>query len=416
MRRIAVSVRKDLLRTLRRPLGTLLLLAFPLAFAGVIAMTFGTSGDVSIRVPVLVENQDDGFASTFLLGALGSEQMAQHFAIEAVASGGAARMERGEASALLVIPAGFTDDLLGGRPVKLRLVRNPSERIRPEIAEQMTRVLADVLDAGSYALRAPLEELSGMLDTEGGTAAAVGALAASFHRALGAGAEYVFPPVIELEVATAEGEGDEPSQGSSSPFLWMLPGASVFALFLIGDLSMRDVLVEAQAGTLRRQLAGPLGPGTVLAAKAAHTALLSAISIAILSVAGAFAVRGGIDGVAFVVLSLSLVLLVTGTASFVYGAARSQRQGATVAAAVYLFLAFLGGSFFPVESLPAALRGIATFTPFHWATDGYVELIRRGGGLREVAANAVSLALTGAILLLAGSRLLRWRLVHGWLT
>ena len=38
-------------------------------------------------------------------------------------------------------------------------------------------------------------------------------------------------------------------------FLMVLPGISVFGLFVVGDLAMRDLLDETTAGTLRRQLA-----------------------------------------------------------------------------------------------------------------------------------------------------------------
>ena len=46
--------------------------------------------------------------------------------------------------------------------------------------------------------------------------------------------------------------------GTFSIFLIVLPGVSVWALFMLGDMAMRDILTESTPGTLRRQLSGPL--------------------------------------------------------------------------------------------------------------------------------------------------------------
>jgi len=168
MRRIAWMVRKDLLRRLRQPLGIGLLLAFPLVFSLMIAVTFGTGGSSFPKVRLFVENRDGNLVGDFLSSSLGSPEFAEYFEVEAVGEEGMARMEQGEASALLRIPDQFTEDLLDGKPTSLELVRNPAEGIMPEVAEQVATVLADVLSSGSRVLRGPLDTLKPMLDAGGG--------------------------------------------------------------------------------------------------------------------------------------------------------------------------------------------------------------------------------------------------------
>ena len=193
----------------------------------------------------------------------------------------------------------------------------------------------------------------------------------------------------------------------------VLPGISVWALFMLGDIAMRDILTESVAGTLRRQLSGPVHAWQLVLGKALYTAVLASISLVLLSAIGWLASEGGIDLLGFAVLSLALVLAVTGFSATAYGLARTERQGATFAGIIMMVFAFLGGAFFQVESLPALAQRLAPLSPFYWGTQGYQELIRNGTGLSAILPNAGVLAGVGAVLLFAGAFLLERKLVRG---
>jgi ABC-2 type transport system permease protein len=417
MRAILGMVVKDLRRDVRQPLGLLLTLAFPLLFAGLLAIVFGGDGPLP-RVALLVEDRDEDLVSHAVLAAFGAEQMATYFDVEEVGDEGQARIERGEASALLRIPEGFTDAYLRGEPATLELLRNPAQSILPEVAEQIAASLTEVLSAGSFALREPLERLDRLRNDSGTgfSSAAFAEIAATAGDVMEDASARLFPPVITLEASTLdapEGEGAGGGQADfETLFLWVLPGITVFALFMIGDQIMRDILVEQQAGTLRRQLAGPLGAGTVVAGKVAHTAVVACLSLVILSAVGWTVAERGIDLLGFAVLALALILAVTGTAALIYGVARNERQGATLSAVAFMVFAFVGGSFIQIGDLPAALQRIAPFTPFYWANRGFQVLLQDGGGLVDVLPRVGVLAAIGSIGLVVGSRLLHARLLR----
>jgi ABC-2 type transport system permease protein len=414
-RAILGMVIKDLRRDVRQPMGILIMLAFPLMFALLLALTFGTGDSPMPKVELLVEDLDDDLASAALLAAFGSEQMTAYFEVERVGPEGRERIENGEASALLRIPAGFTDDLLRGEPTALELVRNPAESILPEISEQLASSLTEILSAGSFALREPLERLGRMRDetTNEGAAARVSQIALGAGQVLDRSSGFLFPPVITLETATLDDpEAGAVSGGTGTLFLWVLPGIAVFSLFMLGDQVMRDILVEQESGTLRRQLAGPLGTGTVVAGKVAHTAAVATICLAILSVFGWWVAEQPIDLLGFGLLALALVSTVTGTAALLYGVARNERQGSTLAGVVYMAFAFVGGSFIQTESLPAVLQRIAPYTPFHWANHGFRTLLHEGGGLTDVLPQVAILAAVGLAGMFVGSRLLNARLLR----
>jgi linearmycin/streptolysin S transport system permease protein len=409
-------VAKDLKRKARSPLGLVIVLSFPVLFAGMIALAFGRGGDAIPKVRMLVANQDDGLLGNALASAFSAQQAARVFETRAVGlPEGLALMERGKASALLVIPAGFTRDLLDGRPVTLKLTRNPSEGILPEIAEQTVGTLVDVLEGGRRVLEEPLAKLRPMLDGNGEapTDAEITGIALVVKRALEKSGDLIFPPAITLEselLGNREAEAGEPAKKAETTsviFLLILPGVAVYAIFLVGDQAMRDVMTERALGTLRRQLAGPVTISTYVLGKAVTTAVLCLLALLVLTAVGAVALREPVSFPAFVIVSLALILAITGTSAVIYGLARTERQASTLSSMIYLAMAFIGGSFFRIEGLPAILRRIAPVTPFYWATQAYRMILEKHAGVSGILTHAAILAAIGTVLLTLGGAALR---------
>ena len=98
MSRILLLVRKDALRRRRAPLGILIVLAFPLIFSLMLAVTFGTGEAEIPRVHLLIEDLDEGPVSNFIVSAFGSEEMTKYFDVEIVGAEGRSLMEQGEAA------------------------------------------------------------------------------------------------------------------------------------------------------------------------------------------------------------------------------------------------------------------------------------------------------------------------------
>lgn len=417
MRLLLLMVAKDLRRRIRSPLGILVLLSFPILFSVMIALTFGTGGDTVPKIHLLVEDRDQNLVGGFLMSALASDEVAEHFYIETVGEDGAARIEDGEASGLLIIPENFTQDLIQGNPAALRLVRNPAQGIMPEVAEQMVGVLVEILDSASSTLREPLDQIAALegQETPEIDGETITRITLAGWRLVQESEKYLFPPVITLENFTA-GDGDEEDQagaGFSTVFLIILPGVAVYALFLVGDLAMRDIVTESVDGTLRRQLAGPIGTGTLIMAKALYTGLLSLLSLVILSCLALFFTSGSVDLIGFISLSIALILAVTGSASVIYGSVANEQRGATVGSVIYLVLAFAGGSFVPLDSMPGSVRALAPISPFYWATQGFQQLMHDGADVAALLPAVTVLAGIGVGTLALGSALLARQVKRG---
>ncbi len=416
MRLLVHLVAKDLLRKMRSPLGLIAVLCFPLLFAGMIALAFG-HGDSIPKVRMLVANEDDGLLANGVASVFTSQQASKYFDGKTVTvSEGRALMEEGKASALLTIPKGFTNDVLDGKPVTLRLLRNPAEGILPEIAEQTVGALTDVLDGGRRVFDKPIADLRPLLDDDGKAPADADVVAVSLavKRALKGMSNLVFPPVIALESemfdnVKAAPQKNEKTKGDapSSIFLLVLPGIAVYGLFLVADQGMRDVMTERTLGTLRRQLAGPIAPELIILGKAVYTAVLAVMAIVVIGGVGAAVLSTPVSISAFLLLSGALVLAVTGTTAVIYGVARTERQASTLGNMIFLAMGFLGGGFIRVEGLPPAVRGFAPFTPLYWGTQGYRALLEDGAGVAGVATHIGVLGLMGIVFLGIGAAALR---------
>ena len=142
---ILLTAKNDLLRRLRDPLALLVWMGIPVAIAVMIQLAFGGGGGGGPVAHVLVADEDDSFLSELLLGALSRQgEGNMPFRGEAVTrDGGLARMDAGEATALIVIPEGFGKALVNETPISLELVTNPAQNILPRMVEDSLELLVE---------------------------------------------------------------------------------------------------------------------------------------------------------------------------------------------------------------------------------------------------------------------------------
>jgi ABC-2 type transport system permease protein len=276
-----------------------------------------------------------------------------------------------------------------------------------------------MLDGGARVLQKPLSNLRPYLGegSEAPTDTSVIEISLAVKRTIEGAEGFVFPPAITLKGAFEEKKPEKSDENTGSLiFLAVLPGVAVYALFLVADNGMRDVLAEGTLGTMRRQLAGPIGPGTLLLGKALYSGALALVALAVFSGVAAVFLPTPPSIAGYLALSLALILAVVGTSALIYGLACTERKGATFASIVYLTMGFLGGSFVDVRGLPKTMQAIARWTPFYWATSGYRSLLEQGGSLADVLPAVVVLSSLGLALLAAGTFFLRRSVARGGAT
>jgi ABC-type Na+ efflux pump permease subunit len=392
------TLAKDVRRRLRDPMSILLWLGIPVAIAGMLRLAFGGHGGSTPVAKVLVVDQDDTFLSGLLLGALSGDRGPEMpFAAEAVDEAqGRARIDDGDASALLVIPAGFSDALLSEEPCTLELVTNPAQRILPGMVEE---ALSMLIDASFYLHRIFGEPLRAMAveppeGRETLPSEEVARISVQINDLMERVLVHLTPPVIQVAVEEAAEERDDGGGGFAQLFF---PSMLFMTLFFLAQGMSEDLWVEKDAGTLRRALVTPNRASGLVAGKLAA----ALVFVALVSLAGmlfgsaAFGIRVANLPLAVLWATASgamLVLLLYLLQLF----ASSQRGGNLLSTLVMMPLLMLGGSFFPFEAMPDGMAALGRLTPNGWALtelkailDGAVDparLTRAFGGLAVVCA------------------------------
>jgi ABC-2 type transport system permease protein len=398
-------LRRDLNRYRRNPVRTALLFAMPLVMAAIFALVFsGGVEEVSIRV--LLWDEDDSLLSTLAHGAAGRDETANKLDLVPVGEDGLAMMDRGEASALVHIPAGFTGDYLAGRTTTIEVIKNPSERFLPQVVEEGAGIAAAGLSAVSRVFRPELEQIRGLMELDGFPPdLAVAGLSSSINSRLGGLRQIIFPPVINLETVTVE-TGDDATLESVGILAVFLPGFAVMGTLFLAQSATRDILRDREAGLLRHLLTAPVSPGDYLLGKCLSVIIVTVGGFALMTgVGAAMGVSWG-PPLAAAILILATALAASGTLLLIMSMVGSERQGDTLTTIVIIVWSMLGGAFMPLDQMPGFLRPFSASTLVFWSTDAFNTLILRGGGLGDILPNLGVLFAAGVVFLGAGTLLL----------
>lgn len=360
MRFVWISALKDLRRLRRDPVSLAMWIGIPLIIATLLIVIFGR-GESMPQGRLLVADQDDSILSSLLTGGFGRGPLAKMVLIEKVTEEqGRRRMDRGDGSALLIIPKGFGSAFLNRRPMRLMLLTNPSQRILPGIIEE---ALSITLEAGFY-----LQLLAGeSLDTfhrGNPTDQTVAQTSIAFRRLGERVARYLNPPLMQLETKVAE----EKAARTVNFGALFFPGMLFMAILFIAEGLSGDIWKERNRGTLRR-LAATAGR---LPALLAGKLVCAAAVLCVMAVLALLAARWLVN-LPIASYSLAIVWIVVSGASMflmmllIQMHASSERTAGVLGNVVVFPLIMAGGSFFPFESMPGWLAAIGRWTPNGWA-------------------------------------------------
>lgn len=370
MRRIVNLVWKDSRRRARNPVSVLVLIAIPLAISLIFGLVFSPRGGGTLpRLTLLVADLDRSFLSQLVKSAMTRGDLASMIELREVElDAGERMMEEGDATALLVIPEGFGSDLLEGKNVAIRLVKNPAQEFLPQIAQKAAETIVLVLDYGLRILEEPLAAITARSDREAFPELeewnTVGRL---FYSSFEKISTYVFPPVIDL--ATRE-PVKETGTHEVNYFGLFLPGMALMSLLFLAATAFRDLAVESSGGQLARIFSSPTPAWAILAAKFASSWVLVYVSYLVMAACGMLLFRLDLERpVSFFAGGALVAAAVTGLMGLIYSIMSEERRGEAITSIIVILMCMLGGSFIPYQGLPDFLKGAARFTVNFWSID-----------------------------------------------
>jgi ABC-2 type transport system permease protein len=388
LRAALLLVRNDLRLFFRDPIALLLSFALPIALVGIFgfimgAMSGGGGGGLQ-PVDVAVRDEDGSPASAAFVQALReSETVRPRFAKEGEFTREQLRerLDEGEDSFALVIPAGFGDgaDLLllrdPGRDIEARMVQMGLlaalfEAKGGDAAWELSRRALDQaglppewsgrIEGLMGPFRLGLEGLFADADREGRLDAAGGQDPLAFMERI-------------LPIATE----DVVPAGRDRQLTYMVShavsGMTVMMLMFTLVGAARTLLSERDQGTLRRLLAAPIDPRAILLGKFLMSVLLGLILIVVLYAFAALVFKVDVlsrwDTLLFVSLATSIAC--TAFALAIASWAKTDKQADGVSTLIILGMSALGGAWMPTMVMPPAAQAAARFTLTHWSLTGY---------------------------------------------
>lgn len=348
--------RIDAAHLLRRRETLLWTFVMPIVFFYFFGTIIGNStGPARDSLAVLVP-PDAGFLAGQLLARL--DQRGYHV-IHAQSQSDLLRFRR-----RLYIPAGFTDSVLAGRPMKIRFDRTGQDmsadydRVRLYRSVYMT--LADLIvvtSANAQVSKGAFEKLA---------------------------AE---PRLLTLNVQPAGKRLDPPSG-----FEQAVPGTMVmFTLLVLFTTGGVSLTIERNQGILRRLASSPMSRGAVVLGKWGARMSLGIVQIAFAMITGTvlFHVRWGPN-----LPMVLLVLLVYGSLAAALGMlignfGRTEGQVIGFGVIVSNVFAGLGGCWWPIEITPLWTQRLALAFPTGWTMDALHKLMNFGASPSSVLPHLV---------------------------
>jgi ABC-2 type transport system permease protein len=352
---------KELRRLRRDPIALGIWLGMPILICLLLVLMFGR-GEATPQGKLLVADEDGSLVSSLLAGAFSQGPLGKMLVVEKVSErDGRRRINRGDGSALLVIPRGFGAAALRNQPSQLELVKNPSQSILPQIVEESVSL---VPEAVFYLQAIAGDRLRSLSSGTAPSDQSVAESSIAFRHLGETVSNYLDPRRIDLETDVVERQADR-SLNMAAAFI---PSMVFLAVLFLAMGFSGEVWKERRQGVLRRLLVTPARVEAFLMGRVLSLALVLLLAVTAGLMIGravtAIPARMVLAGAGFTVLAgialyllLQLLVIYAGT-----------ERAANVVANLTMFpLAMAGGSFFPFEVMPAWLAGIGRWTPNGWS-------------------------------------------------
>ncbi|CAM3816328.1 ABC transporter permease [Cohnella lubricantis] len=337
------------------------LLLLPILFIVLFGSVFGNLGETKVSLPYI--DLDQSQASRSFLASLEQKGgYALEEKNESQLDDLLSRIRGGKASALLVLPDGFADDLKGG-----------SE------AQASVELYEDATSQVVQPLRSTLENIaSGMRESNiEDELRAAGLNVGQIDQAMTA------PLRIE----------DKPQNVQSTNSLTQIvPGYTVMFVFFIIISMIRRFLGDKSSGITARLRTTRMSPLSYLLGMWLAYLVVAVIQCAILLTFGHFVYGMPLgDVVAAAAVVLVLAVCGTGIGLAVCMIVRGENQGIGITQLIALGGAVLGGLWFPIEYLPKTMQTISHFIPQYWAQKAFQDIMTREAHLSAVLPSLAAL-------------------------
>lgn len=368
---------RDLLAQLRSRAFLIQTLLLPLILTLIIGTALGGERKLAPSpVALFAPNNDISKALETVLNSTGVAKTERFSnALEARAA-----VQSGHAIAMIELPEINLRALARPIDAEKRLVvtlgLDPSNQFRGQLIEQVTRSYLAQLEA----VRASL-------------LGAVRALKPTTAQELGALSERLLPVVRKRLTSEGFSVSSQNSGGRSAGFFTYYAVAfGVMFTLMSATNGAGGILDEIERGTIQRLLSAPLTSRSLIVAKFLALLIMALVQL------GSFALLTSLlyrvnwgEPFAVAITVLATAAAAAGFGGIIIGIARSHEQVNVIGLAFLLVMSLLGGSMWPIETLPGLAQQFSRLTYNRWSIEAFQNLHAVGQGLNGIGLNLLVL-------------------------
>ena len=420
MKTLAI-VGKDLKSILRDRQALSVMIAQPMVIILVLGLALGPlflkgSGPLEGDIGVVCLDEDE-LTLALLEDFLDSPQLAQALTQIDLKTEDEARalVASGRLKVAIVVPEGFSANMLTGTKANLKLLYDPTSVHFAPMVRGLVGDFADQISTRQIATTAVMSQWLSSIQADvaqhtilpespspiwpDNSEAGITELASRATQAVAERMEAYGPAVAVTSMPTTNGV---------SSFDYYAAGMGVMYLLFAMMLGARSLLDERDDFTLARLMSTPTYNRQILAGKLLSVAAIGVIEWVILVVFTrlVYGVKWGQSPVAFLALSASTIIACAGVSIFLATTSKTRRGVSAISSITIQVMSLLGGSMVPYFLFPRFMLFLSRLTPNYWAMNGFVQLFT-GSGLTDIIPNVLALTGIGITLFTIGNKRLR---------
>ncbi|MCC6934728.1 MAG: ABC transporter permease [Candidatus Yanofskybacteria bacterium] len=183
---------------------------------------------------------------------------------------------------------------------------------------------------------------------------------------------------------------------------FLLPGLIAMSVMQMSVFSVAFLFVQyKEKGVLKRLAATPMRPFQFVAANAVTRLAVSFVQTAIFILVGVLVLDATVVG-SYWLIALCVILgalMFLGLGFTVSGIAKTVESVPALANLIVFPMLFLGGTFFPLSSMPEWLQTGAKLLPLTFFSTPLREVMTKGAGFSAIAGDLLGMVVWGAILI-----------------
>ena len=337
-------------------------LIIPLMMGGLFSLISGSDGQPKPVGTLLITDHDNSTLSRLVIASFKQGPMAEMFITKTVTETqeAAAIMDKGKASVWLQIDTGFAQNYMDEKPTTIKLVKNPSQNILPQIAETAVTLMADGGHYIQLLFAKELKQFNQLLEGKEVSDADMALMSVQIKHTMESLEQQLFPPQIK---AVKKQKVVEKSNNKSFTLL-MFPGILFMSLLFSSQGMALEFWKDKSQGISSRLLSSPSGLTQYLNGKLIASILIYIIIALVIGALGMVLLQLEMTKILVLITWLMLSgMVILSMMLFVCLLMPTEKSASVVTTAMVFPLMMLGGSFFPFDSMPKWMVAIGQYLP-----------------------------------------------------